>query len=58
MAEALELLIEDNPYVRDCSDSIISETWLHPLISNVAVQVRAEVVACVFMCTGTGLKMM
>lgn len=54
--EELELLIEGNPYVRDCCVSIISETWLHPLISNAAVQVRAEVLACVFTCTRTGLK--
>ncbi|KAK0152182.1 hypothetical protein N1851_006413 [Merluccius polli] len=36
--DELELLIKGNHHVRDCCVSIITETWLHPLIPDTAVQ--------------------
>ena len=36
--DELELLADDNRYVRDSCVSVISETWLHPSIPDTAVQ--------------------
>lgn len=38
----LELLMANNQNIRDCSVMIITETWLHPLIPDSAVQLTGH----------------
>ncbi|GAA6107963.1 uncharacterized protein LOC122764210 isoform X1 [Tachysurus ichikawai] len=42
--DELELQLASNRFVRDCCEMIITETWLHTLIPNAAVQLSGRTI--------------